>query len=465
MNDRELLERALSKYPAEPGAVERLMKRKARKRRDQRIAAVIVAVLVSVATFGFVVKVFDTDASKQPAGIERVNSITPDSVARLKLAWTGAGPNQPLAMRGGVVLAADAGRSTLYAFDRSCASSGDECAALWTATSGSTSGTGSSPTSVAFDGSTVYLATQDRLSTFPLRCRSDGATCDPTSARDTRTWSWEDAPTFGSVPPAVADGNAYVVNNGTLTAYPTSCLEVTCVPTWTWQAPDGGPLSPPAIVGGDVLVQTSIGRFFAFNRACVSACDPVWSSRASYDPYAWVSSSDGVAVVGFLHANLVAFSLSCAGDRSCAPSFTGADLGPGVRMENSFVIAGDTLYLVQGGPESAVNGTPAYRGGGSLLAVSLSCGAIEGACEPITVGRIPAEFPPAIAGGVLFAADGPILSAYAEDCVVNGRTCGALWSWTAPGGTHVDLTQPVIADGEVYVASFNHEVFAFTIPD
>ena len=90
MNDRELLERALSKYPAAPGAVERLMKRKARKRRDQRIAAVIVAVLVSVATFGFVVKVFDTDASKQPAGIKRLHSITPDSVAQLKLAWTGA---------------------------------------------------------------------------------------------------------------------------------------------------------------------------------------------------------------------------------------------------------------------------------------------------------------------------------------------------------------------------------------
>ena len=173
--------------------------------------------------------------------------------------------------------------------------------------------------------------------------------------------------------PAIADGRAYVVSNGALAAYPTSCLDVTCVPTWTWQAPDGGPLSPPAIVGGDVLVQSAGGRFFAFSRACANVCDPVWSSRASYDPYAWVSSSDGVAVVGFLHANLVAFSLSCVGERSCAPSFTGADLGPGVRMANSFVTAGDTLYLVQGGPESAVNGSPAYRGGGSLSAVSLSC--------------------------------------------------------------------------------------------
>ncbi len=99
------------------------------------------------------------------------------------------------------------------------------------------------------------------------------------------------------------------------------------------------------------------------------------------------------------------------------------------------------------------------------MAVSLSCAATEGTCEPITVGRIPAEFPPAIADGVVFASDGPTLSAYAEDCVISGRTCRPLWSWTAPGGTHVDLTQPVIADGEVYVASFNHEVFAFTIPD
>jgi hypothetical protein len=176
MDDKELLERALRQYPAAPGAVERLMKRKARKRRDQRIAAGIVAVLVSIATFGFVVKVFDTGVSKQPAGIKRLHSITPDSVARLKLVWTGAGPNQPLAMDGGVVLAADSGRSTLYAFDRSCAASGEECAPLWTATSGTTSGTGSSPTSVAVDGSTVYLATQDRLSRVPLRCRSDGAT-------------------------------------------------------------------------------------------------------------------------------------------------------------------------------------------------------------------------------------------------------------------------------------------------
>ena len=275
MNDRELLERALSKYPAAPGAVERLMKRKARKRRRQRIAAVIVAILLSVVTFGFVVKVFDTDASKQPAGIKRVHSITPDSVAQLKLVWTGAGPNQPLAMQGGVVLAADAGRSTLYAFDRSCASAGEECAALWTATSGSTSGTGSSPTSVAVDGSTVYLATQDRLSTLPLRCRSDGATCDPTSARDTRTWSWEDAPTFGSMPPAIADGTAYVANNGALAAYPTSCVDVTCVPTWTWQPPDGGPLRPPAIVGGDVLVQSAGGgssRSAGLARMSVNPC-------------------------------------------------------------------------------------------------------------------------------------------------------------------------------------------------
>ncbi len=48
MNDKELLERALSKYPAAPGAVERLMKRKARKRRGQRIAAVIVAILLEL---------------------------------------------------------------------------------------------------------------------------------------------------------------------------------------------------------------------------------------------------------------------------------------------------------------------------------------------------------------------------------------------------------------------------------
>ena len=81
------------------------------------------------------------------------------------------------------------------------------------------------------------------------------------------------------------------------------------------------------------------------------------------------------------------------------------------------------------------------------------------------MARIPAEFPPAIAGGVLFASNGPTLAAYAEDCVVSGRTCRALWSWTTPGGTHVDLTQPVIVDGEVFVASFNHEVFVFTIPD
>jgi outer membrane protein assembly factor BamB len=465
MDDKELLERALRQYPAAPGAAERVMRRRVRKRRAQRIEAGIVAVLVSIATFGFVLKVFDTDASKRPAGIERSHSITPRSVARLKLVWTGAGPNQPLAMEGGVVLAADSGRSTLYAFDRSCASSGEECAALWTATSGSTSGTGSSPTSVAVDGSTVYLATQDRLSTFPLRCRSDGATCDPTSARDARTWSWQDAPTFGSIPPAISDGNAYVVSGGILAAYPTSCLDETCAPTWTWESPDGRPLGPPAIVGGDVLVQTAGGRFLAFSGACASGCEPLWSSRALYDPYAWVSSSDTVAVVGFKHANLVAFSLSCAGERSCVPSFTGADLGPGVRMANSFATVGDTLYLVQGGPESAVNGTPTYQGGGNLLAVSLSCMATDGACEPITIGRIPAEFPPAIAGGVLFASDGPTLSANAEDCVVSGRTCPPLWSWTARGGSRVDLTQPVIADGEVFVASFNHEVFAFSIHD
>src|SRR5712691_9378702 len=82
IDDRDLFERAVRRFPPPQPSFERLLKRRDRKRRNQRIGAAVLALIIAVVAIGSVISAFRNAERKQPA-----NTITPDTVQSLKLAW------------------------------------------------------------------------------------------------------------------------------------------------------------------------------------------------------------------------------------------------------------------------------------------------------------------------------------------------------------------------------------------
>ena len=67
MIDQESVERAAERFKAPDGALERLIRRRDRKRRNQRIAAGVVGIVVFVAAVWIVTSVGSLDRSETPA--------------------------------------------------------------------------------------------------------------------------------------------------------------------------------------------------------------------------------------------------------------------------------------------------------------------------------------------------------------------------------------------------------------
>ena len=395
---RSVLQERRRSYQPSPGGFDRLVGRRRRKQRDQRVAAALVAVVVSAAgAWGLfaVGRSFDTRPGAP--------SIDVSTVHRLDVAWTAAVGDTPTPpVVGGNLVFVGSGSGVLYAFDvdgevvwlgrlrgsiRSlpavsgdevivhttegllaafpitCGTGGATCLPTWTARTGDHTG---SPPTIA--GGMVYVnAGVDRLLAYPARCRTDGDVCRP-------AWRGVVDVFTGNNPvvaPALVDGSVWTVLDTSATIFPVSCRT------------DGGPCEPintgfagtirtgPIVGGGMVFLGSETGYVYGFPADCANPCGSIW--RAVADEPTEPAVADGVVyVAGAPGGGLAAVSQGCRSPGTpCAPSWTGDLHGS---PTSPVVVANRVVYV--------------GSSDGNLYAFPTTCPGTGTVCAPAAVVRI-----------------------------------------------------------------------------
>ena len=457
MNEyRDLLERALRQFPPEPGVVERVMRRRDRRRRNQRIAAGALALIIATTAIGGLVSAFRKVHESRPAS----GTITPQNVHDLELSWTAKirGHLATPVVSGSTVFAAGhdaAVGGTLYAFPTDCQT--PPCAPLWTA---HIKGFGDTPT-VA--GDIVYLAsgtrTAGRMYAFPTTCGTSGAACRP-------LWTSPIGSPISSndLGPVVNAGVVYIGTGATVDsplprmyAFPADCQidRGTCLPLWTGATP----LSPTSwvVAGQRLFVGTASGSLrsesfagprrgvlYAYPLGCVSTCRPtqewrslgrIWDLAAAGD-YVYVGTDAGFTNAG---PGLVQIQADCTSAVACAPRWHAS-----TTCCTRVVVSGDLVF--------------AHDERTAVYAFPTQCGDHGATCQPAWTSIVanPLYFgTPVVSNGLVFigsGADGTV-SALPVTC---SQDCLPLW--TAPAGD--DVVGLAVANGEVFAASNGLYVFA-----
>jgi outer membrane protein assembly factor BamB len=422
----ERAERAAGRVELAPDGLERLEHHRDRKRRNERIAAGALALIVAAGAIGGAIALFRGGGTPRPGERTERRAITPDKIGGMRLAWTarfgegtattpvvaedtvfvGSGDNRLYAfpascgmgrascqalwvgetegdpstpaVGAGVVYVGAGGK--LYAFAASCGTEGATCEPLWTA---ETPGGVSSP---AVGQGVVYLAAGDTLYAFPTSCGTGGSTCEP-------LWTGE---TDGSIrnSPTVGFKEVYVGTDRSLYAFPVSCSAGTsCEPLWVGRV-DGSPVGTAAVAEGTVLVPASL-KVYAFPASCGTegaTCEPLWESPHSTATQVTVAAG---TVYASGYGKLHAFSVSCgSGGTECKPMWTAtAGLKPAGALTADGVVYVPSTGQLQDGVRSA-----------KLIAFSASCGAGGAICEPLRTFTVDLDYATgaAVADGRLF---------------------------------------------------------------
>ncbi len=496
MNEyRSLLERVVRPVSMPEPAMERMLRRRDRKRRNQRVTAAIVALAVAAVAVGGVERAFRTTPRETPA------AIGPDNVADLRVAWSADVPDfaggSPT-VGGGLVLVragndftAGPGHARLYAFPTSCGAGGATCRPTWLGETGDEVGSG------AVGNGLVYVWGGDctlhaggggalcygKLYAFSVACRTDGKACAPTW-RANKPLHTSDQ--LVAVPGAVIAGGA---------VFPAWCSRTDCRPIWVDRRYDG---SGPPVLDGDTLLMPENSGVSAYSVSCVVAggrCDPLWT----YDRGGAIAAYDGsVAVVGRRNLSLLS---GCPTDGSaCAPTWTATPPGGGSFQPGcstfSLSVSAQAVYVTWAAPGYLCGSAPSNRL--TLSAYPLDCRTDGGVCEPrwtatfgflspavadggnvyVTSGGKLYAFPEACRGqpceprwtadgtgtpvaenGLVFVASGEELLAYAADCGSGGATCDPVWRATVGAGAH---WPPVIVGDALYL-TVDGRVSAYTV--
>ena len=414
---RTALEQRRRAHVPDPGAFDRLVGRRRRKERTQRLTAIVVALAVSSAGIWALVHTGTFRARPAAPTIDR------STVGRLDVAWTAAvgGATAPviagdLAFVGseaGVLYALDVrtggvvwlGRlggpivseaavsgdqvivhtteGVLAAFDISCGAGGATCLPSWTARTG---GEGAPPLAA---GDLVLVNTGKRLLAFDAACRTGGDLCEP-------TWTGIARPVDGTGPsaaPALADGTVWTVIGQDSTIFPLPC-----------PVPEGGRcealnhrftgvLRTGPVVGGGMAFVGSTSRLRLRLRAdCTTACEAIWRALAT-DPTEPAVADGFVYVSGAPDGGLAAVPQDCRSDGSvCEPTWTGDINGsPTSRV----IVSNGVVYL--------------GSSDGNLYAFPATC---DARCAPLAAIRIGASIEaPAIWQGravLVTASDGTL---------------------------------------------------------
>jgi outer membrane protein assembly factor BamB len=421
---QDVLQRRRSEIRPEPGAFERLRRRRDRRRRIQAVSSAVLALIVAgIAVWGL------SHAFERRGSMPASRPIRPDNVARLKLAWstpsTGANAIEPPASRDEVYVTG----STVRAYPRTCAAA--TCGTRWVGDRGGTH----EVADVAVGAQLVFIASGDDLSGFPKDCGRGGASCPPV---------WRADPVllraFSSV--EVADGVVYAEGHDLVEAFPERCA-LTCKRLW-WARIQayGGRLV--ALGGGLVFVQDQ-SAVKAFRSSCRSdggLCKPLWktanSSFGSQPVY-----SDGRVYVTRGTDEVAAYRARC-------------DRGEGCRPETVWRVP-DAIGIAVSDRRLYVTTTD------SIVAFDTDCS--TAGCPPLWRTRtLPADPSiPSLANGLLFFTAADRVYGLPADCGSGGAICSPVWSERIPGGPGTSLSPPTVTERAVYVVSAGGTLYSFEV--
>lgn len=426
IEERELVARAVRVLqPAEP-SFERLVRRRDRKRRNQRIGTIALALVIAVVAIGSALSVLSKRPPPKPA--DTVNQTT---VQQLRVAWKAPSNGTLVApvVSNDVLYVASYGyqytggnakkhvkTGRVYAYPVRCATGGGTCSPLWY-------GETTRPAVPFVSGNSVYALTAFRnlrgeLFSFPVGCASDGSACSP-------TWTAPVGKSTGVVP-VVIDDVVYVGASRGVFAFAADCGSggATCKPLW--KAHTARPVDALAAAGDSILAGT----------------------RARFDFSDPASTTDRGAVY--------AFPTSCS--RSCEPIWVDDRVGQVFQLR----VAGSVILV---GTNGGQFGRPA------LYAFPASCATTTGPCDLLWTADLHGVCCTQMAAteSQVFAEDYLGLFAFPIDCRTDGARCAPTWTsdlsdvvYDTPGPL-IEFGPPVVGDGVVLVgAGLNSgSVYAF----
>ncbi len=235
--------------------------------------------------------------------------------------------------------------------------------------------------------------------------------------------------------------------------------------------------SAPLIANGILYVDSV--RLYAFSAsgashcsAAPTTCTPLWTAATAYfdgmviaDGAVFVTDAEGVQAFD------AAGSRNCSGTpKVCAPLWatsthtaTGPQFTPG---PGSPVVANGILYVPGYG-----DGLPLGTGGAYVSAFdaagSKGCSGSPVVCVPMwTTTGLPESVgntgSPAISNGVIYIANGTLYAfdaAGSAKCSGTPKVCAPLWTAATSGSP--TYSAPAVANGTVYVDSWNARLYAF----
>jgi outer membrane protein assembly factor BamB len=221
-----------------------------------------------------------------------------------------------------------------------------------------------------------------------------------------------------------------------------------------WSSQVGGSMeSAPLVVGDRVFVLDDTDRLRVYPTTCGSQiCAPLWVTRLGLpSSWAWggpVASGDRV-YVPTSSGRLVAFPSTCGSSSSCRRVWS-ARLGNDMSSASP-VIADGVVYVASDRPIA----------GGLIGAFPASCPESPRPCPPLWTGQLPDGFlgsQPVVANGVVYVGSkSGRLYAFPTSCADTGGRCAPLWTATTfdpPYATWSRMIAPILASGsEVFVPS------------
>lgn len=345
---RTPLEQRRRAHVPDPGAFDRLVRRRRRKERTQHLATIVVALAISAAGIWALVHAGTFRGRPAAPTIDR------STVGRLEVAWTAAvgGATAPVVAgdlafvgseagvlyaldvrTGGVVwlgrlggpIASEAAVSgdqvfvhtttgVLTAFETSCGDSGATCLPSWT---GRTGGEGAPPLAA---GDLVLVSTGVRLLAFDAACGTGGEMCEP-------TWTGVAKPVEGTGPsaaPALADGTVWTVIGQDATIFPMPCPAPVGGRCQALNHRFTGVLRTGAVVGeGMAYLGSTSGYVYGYRADCTTRCEAIWRALAT-DPTEPAVAEGFVYVSGAPDGGLAAVPQDCRSEGMvCAPTWTG----------------------------------------------------------------------------------------------------------------------------------------------
>ena len=499
IDERHLYEDAAQRFAPSMDLFERVAHRRDRKRRNQRIGALVLGLAITVGAIAAALSVSQRGTQEMPAN----PPITAGNVGDLALQWSAAlGGDAPApAVTDGVVTAATAD-GHVTAFVAGCATDGSACEPLWTADvgrfhtgldrddpvikwwpgdPGEPNLAGGVGTVVGGSGVIYALTADGTLRAFDAHCRSDGGGCTP-------AWIAHLPAIPGAYPalPIVADAMVFIPSSRGVYAFDVGCGTGGAECTPRWYAPDpqvirfqdgviygsddrsglmyavdpatgevlwsGGPGTccgndPIPVRFGDTVYMNFGQFFYAFPADCSGRCGPTWALHTT-DAF-----QDGPVVVGdsvimsiandVAHGGFLSFPVDCAsGGAICATShrtWVSAELTSVPPVASGTLVFASSLR------------------GGDVFAFDAGCLGTTGQCDPVWTANAFKPWQVVMESDVAFVADTDgFVSAYPVTC--SDSPCTAIWQ-----ANPNPVNRPVVVDGTLYVTSSDHTLSAYAI--